>query len=109
MPQDFVWNAGASSDPTWAGGEVYPTTGDSGVDYGQGVLDLLKYGVGAYVGLESQRDSLEDKRLYMANSQGLTQAGQPAGAYPGAGVRTAIPAWVWLAAAAVGVVLLARG
>lgn len=102
MPhEDFDWEEG---------GEDYPTTGDSGVSYGNDILDLLKYGVGAYIGLESQRDYLEDKRFYMANSQGLTQSGQPAGGYsPSATQRPSIPAWVWLAAAAVGVVLLARG
>lgn len=92
----------------WEGGEVFPTTGDSGVTYGNDILSILKYGVGAYVGLESQKNYLENKTLYEASPSGLTENGQRSNYYPGASPRTAIPSWVWLAAAAIGVVLLVR-
>lgn len=53
-----------------------PPTSDSGYDYGQGILDLFKFGVGAYA--NTQIAKIESKNRYDSVNGQLYMNGQRA-------------------------------
>lgn len=61
-------------------GDTTASTGDNGYNYGAGIIDLLKFGVGAYAGVQTAQLQLEDKSRYDALNGQLYQNGAAANA-----------------------------
>lgn len=57
---------------------VMPTTGDSGFTYGQDIIGLFKFGVGAYFNSQNVQAGLESKQRYDSLNGQLYQNGQVA-------------------------------
>ncbi len=83
-----------------------PQTGDNGYDYGKGIIDLFKFGVGAY--LANDLSKFEDKNQYNAAAGGLYKNGQYAGSSyaPHGGMN--LPLIIGLGIAVVAVIFLVR-
>ncbi|MGL6080088.1 hypothetical protein [Methyloversatilis discipulorum] len=73
---DYDTGATVSPNATPWWGSSQPSNSDSGWNYGQDVLDVLKYGAGIL--MQREQAAWEDKRLYEQAANGIALQGQAA-------------------------------
>lgn len=68
-----------------------PTTADSGYNYGAGIIDLFKFGVGAYYNNQNQTAMFDAKARYDSINGTLYQNGQAANPLTPTGQQNYMP------------------
>jgi hypothetical protein len=89
-------------------GDQTASTGDNGYNYGAQVLDLFKFGLGAYAGVKTAQIQLEDKSRYDALNGQLYQNGMAANGFNASNMNQNYMPLILGAAAILAVVLLVK-